>query len=80
MFNEIVKTLDENMYHEFKMALVKGRWRSGAKLTKRQRKICEEVVYIRESYHFQQPETEHILRDETELFYGYQVFTVNQLQ
>lgn len=42
-------TLDEEIYQEFKTALENGCWSSGLPLTEKQKAICNEVVYIRES-------------------------------
>lgn len=57
MFHQAALFLNEDMYHEFKIALALGHWRSGEKLTAKQRKICQEVVSIRDAYTFEQPET-----------------------
>lgn len=61
MFQQAALFLNEDMYHEFKIALALGHWRNGDKLTPHQRKICQEVVSIREAFSFEQPETEELI-------------------
>lgn len=62
MFQQAALFLNDDMYHEFKIALALGHWRNGDALTPHQRKICQEVVSIREAYSFEQPETEHLMQ------------------
>lgn len=42
--------LDEEIYQEFKVALKRGIWSCGMPMTAEQKKICNEVVLIRETY------------------------------
>lgn len=45
-------TLDEEIYQEFKVALARGCWSSGLPMTEKQKRICNEVVCIREAPEF----------------------------
>lgn len=42
--------LDEEIYQEFKVALARGSWSSGIPMTDQQKRICNEVISIRELY------------------------------
>lgn len=44
--------LDEEIYQEFKAALARGCWSSGLPMTEKQKRICNEVVCIREAPEF----------------------------
>lgn len=77
MFQEVALFLNDDMYHEFKIALAVGHWRSGELLTPHQRKICQEVVSIREAFSFEQPETHNILQSQSFDEYVYEYMPNN---
>lgn len=49
MFEKLVFSLDDMLYQEFKKAIQTGYWGNGVSISHQQKKICQEVIILREN-------------------------------
>ncbi len=48
MFEQIAASLPAALYKEFRLALKRGKWSNGMKLSDKQRKACQQAIFYRE--------------------------------